>query len=190
MLAAFADPGRLQLLGRLVAAPASNSELTAFLGCTKAELGAQLSVLGGAGLIRMERTADGERVALRAERLEEIATLTRASTPQPAATYPGASEDDLRVLASYLRGERLTTIPAQRKKLLVILRYLVERFEHGRDYPEPEVNDLLRVAHPDFATLRRDLIDFGFMVRSAGIYRRVDRSADYNGLADVDRNLD
>jgi hypothetical protein len=34
------------------------------------------------------------------------------------------------------------------------------------------VNDLLARFHPDFATLRRDLVDFGFLTRDHGIYRR------------------
>ncbi|MDP9356578.1 MAG: DUF2087 domain-containing protein, partial [Chloroflexota bacterium] len=45
------------------------------------------------------------------------------------------------------------------------------RFEPGREYPEKEVNAILRSAHEDVATLRRDLVDFGFMVRANGIYR-------------------
>jgi hypothetical protein len=36
--------------------------------------------------------------------------------------------------------ERLTQIPASRKKRVIVLRHLLERFEPGRDYPEHEVN--------------------------------------------------
>jgi hypothetical protein len=38
-------------------------------------------------------------------------------------------------------------------------------------YSEPEVNDTLRVAHEDVATLRRELVDYGFMHRERGLYR-------------------
>ena len=48
---------------------------------------------------------------------------------------------------------------------------MLERFAPGRSYPESEVNDLLREAHEDVATLRRELVDYGFMVRDRGIYR-------------------
>ena len=63
------------------------------------------------------------------------------------------------------------SIPAQRKKRIIILRRLLERFAPERDYPEREVNDLLRIAHDDVATLRRELVDYGFLVRDRGIYR-------------------
>ncbi|MCC2626874.1 MAG: hypothetical protein K0S14_524, partial [Thermomicrobiales bacterium] len=46
-----------------------------------------------------------------------------------------------------------------------------ERFAPDRAYREAEVNDLLREAHDDVATLRRELVDYGFMVRDRGIYR-------------------
>jgi len=39
--------------------------------------------------------------------------------------------------------------------------------------PGPKVNTLLQRHHPDFAALRRYLIDEGFMERHAGIYRRL-----------------
>jgi hypothetical protein len=48
---------------------------------------------------------------------------------------------------------------------------LLERFAPGRSYPESEVNELLREAHDDVATLRRELVDYGFMVRDRGNYR-------------------
>ncbi len=45
----------------------------------------------------------------------------------------------------------------------------MERFEPARRYPEMIVN-LLRVAHEDVATLRRELVDYGFMVRGKRFY--------------------
>jgi hypothetical protein len=79
-----------------------------------------------------------------------------------------------RVLASFLIGERLKTIPARPKKRRVVLRWLVERFERDAEYPEARVNELIARHHPDFAALRRYMVDEGLMARQAGIYRRVD----------------
>jgi hypothetical protein len=38
--------------------------------------------------------------------------------------------------------------------------------EPGRRYPEPEVNELLGRYHPDYAMLRRYLVDDGFLDRA------------------------
>jgi len=77
------------------------------------------------------------------------------------------------VLANFVgAGGRLLGIPAQRKKRLVILRWLAEEFQPGRRYPEPEVNQVIGRRHLDFATLRRLLVDEELMQRRSGVYWR------------------
>lgn len=73
-----------------------------------------------------------------------------------------------KVLETFLDGERLIRIPAKRKKRDVVLRWLQEEFEPGVEYPEAEVNRILRVHHPDCATLRRELFEFGYLRRRGG----------------------
>lgn len=67
---------------------------------------------------------------------------------------------------------RLISIPAQRKKRLGVLRWLVEDFQPGRPYPEAEVNRIISRRHPDFATLRRHLVDEELMQRRRSVYWR------------------
>jgi hypothetical protein len=55
----------------------------------------------------------------------------------------------------------------------VVLGYLASRFDLGVDYDEADVNELLVQFNDDYASLRRYLVDEGFMTRSAGRYRRV-----------------
>ena len=47
-----------------------------------------------------------------------------------------------KVLRNYTNGDRLTKIPASRKKRLVILQWLVNQFDLGRTYTEKEVNEI------------------------------------------------
>jgi hypothetical protein len=77
------------------------------------------------------------------------------------------------VLKTFFRNGRLTQIPAQLKKQLIVLERLVEQFEPGRDYPEQEVNGILFAFHEDVAALRRGFIDQKLMTRERGVYRRV-----------------
>lgn len=73
---------------------------------------------------------------------------------------------------------KLTAFPAKRKMKIYALCYLAQHFEHGKDYTEREVNDLLLDWHTfaDPATLRRELYDYGFLDRSKDgkIYRFAD----------------
>jgi len=83
---------------------------------------------------------------------------------------------DRQVVEDYsLPDGRLKTIPAQRKKLEAILRYVVKAFEPDVRYSEKQVNEMLSRFHEDIATLRRELVGYGLMGREGGggVYWRV-----------------
>jgi hypothetical protein len=69
-------------------------------------------------------------------------------------------------------------MPARQGKRLVILRWLVERFEPGVSYPERQVNEILQQVDPDYAMLRRYLVDAGLMQRDQGIYWRTPQTSE------------
>lgn len=52
------------------------------------------------------------------------------------------------------------------KKKIVILGKIAEQFEHGRQYSEKEVNQILKPIYEDYMTIRRYLIIYGFMERT------------------------
>lgn len=58
--------------------------------------------------------------------------------------------------------------------MLAACAHLASRFEPGRSYDEAEVNAILADDAPDHATLRRHLVDEGFLRRDHGTYRRVE----------------
>lgn len=77
------------------------------------------------------------------------------------------------VLRAFLDADgRLRTMPAKHSKRIVVLDHIAQRFEPGRRYDEIEVNRELRGVHDDVASLRRHLVDEGFMTREAGVYWR------------------
>jgi hypothetical protein len=83
-----------------------------------------------------------------------------------------------RVLATFMPGERLIAIPRRHAKRMVVLDVIVQRFEPGRHYSEPEVNAILRELHEDVAALRRYLVDNELLDRAAGEYWRAGGSVD------------
>ena len=52
------------------------------------------------------------------------------------------------------------------KKRLFILETIAKQFEKGRKYTEKEINAVLKEIYSDYATIRRALIDCGFMGRT------------------------
>lgn len=82
---------------------------------------------------------------------------------------------DQKIVRNFTRPDgSLKTIPAQRKKLEAILRYLAQEFKTGEDYAEKEVNEILARFHEDTASLRRELISMGCLERDTRgeIYRK------------------
>ncbi len=61
---------------------------------------------------------------------------------------------------------KLKGFPAKEKKKIVVLKKIAESFEKGRHYEEKELNRILKSIYSDFPTLRRYLIEYGFMDRT------------------------
>jgi hypothetical protein len=79
---------------------------------------------------------------------------------------------DAEALRPFVRDGLLVSMPRRRAKRLVLLDAIAQAFAPGRHYTEAEVNETLRAIYPDFATLRRYLVDEGFLDRDAGEYWR------------------
>ena len=64
---------------------------------------------------------------------------------------------------------RLTQWPARQKIQRQAIGYLASRFEHGWEYDEKTVNEILCAGHTfgDWALLRRLLFNWGYMDREA-----------------------
>ena len=171
---ALADPARLRILGAVAERPLKGKDLSERLGLTPPTISHHMSRLVGAGLVTVRPDAQRRVYALDEAALRGLGreAAGRAGTEASAAAGGAAADRErAKVLRDFFDGPRLKAIPAQRKKRVIILQRLVERFAPARDYPEKEVNALLREAHEDVATLRRELVDYGFMTREAGVYR-------------------
>ena len=60
----------------------------------------------------------------------------------------------------------LKTFSSKEKNKLVILKIIAEQFEPSRKYTEKQVNEILKAIYHDYATIRRYLIEYGFMART------------------------
>ncbi|EGW40062.1 DUF2087 domain-containing protein [Desulfosporosinus sp. OT] len=60
----------------------------------------------------------------------------------------------------------LKTFSIKEKHKLVVLQEIVKRFQDQQIYTEKEINQILKFVYHDFATLRRYLIEYGFLDRT------------------------
>lgn len=85
---------------------------------------------------------------------------------------PAPRDPATHVRIAFFRDGRLTSLPARGSFRMAALQLLAERFERDRLYDEHEVNAILAEDAPDPATLRRLLVDQGFLGRMNGTYWR------------------
>ncbi len=129
-----------------------------------------LTRLESAGLA----SADGPNWTLHVDVLREVVTGHSWPSAQHTSSVEIANESPTRaaVLRAFFRDGRLVRLPAQRTKRLVVLDTLAREFDPGVRYPELEVNEKLTAYHPDYAALRRYLVEEDFLARENGIYWR------------------
>ena len=168
---ALADPARLRILGTIAERPQTGRELSERLGLTPPTISHHMARLVEAGLVRVTPEAQRRTYSLDLSALRDLARDDASSRDAPEFADSGDDPERAKVLRDFFAGERLTQIPAQRRKRVIVLQHLLTRFEPHRDYPEREANDILRLAHEDVATLRRELVDYGYMTRGNGVYR-------------------
>jgi hypothetical protein len=165
------DPNRLRILGVLAGRAVTPDELATALGLEPRLIAPHLAHLRQLGLLKETTPSPDGRLALDLDTLRRLGR--DAFAPEQVATFgPGEAVEDWErdVLRNFFVGERLKEIPSTPKKRYTVLKWLAGRFEAGTRYPESEVNQLLQRYHPDFASLRRYLVDEGFLQREPGVY--------------------
>lgn len=171
LLKLLLDEGRLRVLGHLAGQPAGVRDLATQLGMKEGAVSHHVGKLSEAGLLSSRTENEQVVYALDAARVQALKRELFAATAAPAAATK-AEDPAAKVLRNFVDGERLKEIPASQGKRLVILAWLASKFEVGVTYPERQVNEILQRHHPDYASLRRYLIDAGFMQRASGVYWR------------------
>jgi hypothetical protein len=164
----LADDDRRRAIAALVLGADTIEAVQRDTGLGAREAGRGVQRLVDAGLVI--RSDDGSLHLLG----EAFALAARAEAERAprSAEHDGEPESVARVLRSFVRDGRLTSIPTVRAKRLVVLDWLAQRFDPGRRYSEATVNLIISAVHPDTASLRRFLVDEGILDREHGEYWR------------------
>lgn len=167
---ALADANRLKIVGLLAGQPYTVEQLAAILELGDSTVSHHLARLSDAGLVSARAEGYYSVYSLQTEVLAEMAKrlLSRERLPDLAGGVDRAAYDR-KVLANFTDSSGcITSFPAQQKKFLVLLRYVVQAFEPGKRYSEKQVNEILSRYNKDTARLRRGLVEFKLMAREGG----------------------
>ena len=168
---ALANKSRLKIVGILANRECSVSDLADLLDLRESTVSHHLAMLRELGLVRLQAEGNTHIYWLNQEALIQM-NKDLFSTESLSTLVQGVDEQSWedKVLSTFVIDDRLTQIPARFKKRQVILRWLADKFEFDRRYTEREVNEIIQRHHPDYASLRRYMIESKLMQREKGIY--------------------
>lgn len=171
------NESRLKILGLLANQERSVGELAEFLNLREPTVSHHLAAMKEIGLVEVRAEGNVRIYRLETHALEKMSKdlFSQESLSTLAASEAGDSWEQ-KVFRTYVADGRLKQIPTQYKKRMVILRWLVTKFEMDARYTEKEVSERLKQYHPDYAALRRYLVETRLMQRENGIYWRLPES--------------
>jgi hypothetical protein len=166
LIAALADDSRLRVFAHVLLHGGTTAQVAVAAGLREKDTLKRLTMLESAGLVVHDE--HGWRATTEALREAAAGAAAQRHAVDHGAGDPGVAA----VLRVFMPEGRLEQIPAARNKRLIVLDHIARVFEPGVHYPEGEVTTLLTAFHPDYAALRRYLVDEGFLARAAGHYWR------------------
>jgi DNA-binding transcriptional ArsR family regulator len=178
MLKALADDSRLAMLRVLAEREHAVGELAERVNLSEPTVSHHLARLREAGLVSLRMAGNQRFYRVHAEGLARFKRLAREIEQAPPPREPRPDDEawiaalgwpaaDQQVLREHTQAGVLTRLPVrQTRKLEVILRWLATLFEPETLYTEAGVNAILkRVYAEDYVSLRRDLVDLGYLRR-------------------------
>lgn len=170
----LADKSRLQILKSLIQEDMYVERLAERLGLTPATISFHLKKLEDANAVTSYKEQYYTMYTLKKEVfMTSIIDIIREESDEAREQQEREEAYRQKVITSFFEYGKLKTIPAQRKKKLIILEEILKNFEKDRIYTEQEVNETIQKYHEDYCTLRRDMISEKMMKREGTNYQRI-----------------
>ena len=170
---ALLDTDRLRIVARLVSAPANRMELAEATGLPHRELIRQLGLLHYFGLVKPVEPAPRHPDPYTPFALnEEAFRAARQSLGKLKGRKPRPTDARLMTLETFMPGGKLTVFPRKQEQMLIILDEVANKFEPNKQYKEQDINVILEEVNEDYCTLRRSLVDYGYLTRQRGVYMK------------------
>jgi hypothetical protein len=162
----LAEPLRMRVFAAVVLGAATPGEVVTRTGLTAREVAAALRRLADGGIV-----SPAPPLVAHIDVFKEAARFASGARSTTDELDPDRAR--AAVLRAFLVDGRLVAFPAARSKRRIVLEHIAAAFEPGVRYAEREVDAILRAWHPDYASLRRYLIDEDLLTRDAGVYWRI-----------------
>ena len=173
---ALGNENRLRIVGLLAQRDHTVRELAAELGAREPTVSEHLAYLKESGLVTMRPAGTSRIYSFNGDALTQLSKAVFSQQKLAEVIKESPETYEKRVLASFVKDGRITSFPAALKKQLVLLQWVARQIDPDCEYSEKEISAFLKQFNEDYATLRRELVDWHFMTREAGRYWRLPES--------------
>lgn len=173
LAAALLDTDRLRIAGMLAGGAANRMELSQATGLSHRDLLRQLDMLRQFDIVKLEEPAPRNPDQYsRYELNKEAFRAARQAMGKYKGVKPRPTDSREMTLATFMPGGKLTNMPHKQEQILTVLGEIARKFSADRQYSEREVNVILEEVNEDYCSMRRYLVDYGYLSRTGGIYTK------------------
>jgi hypothetical protein len=181
LLKVLADESRLDLVRILNEGEYTVGDLARMVKLGEPTVSHHLTRLRAASLVSLRMAGNQRYYRINKtglDRFKKLAAEIERMPPEPDQVNDtwidalGWTAEDQQVLRTYTSGGQIASLPAlpaKKQELTVLFRWLATLFQPDRLYNEREINSILKSVYAeDFVSLRRDLVDLGYLRRERG----------------------
>jgi hypothetical protein len=172
---ALLDLDKIRIVAVLANGPANRMDMAEATGLSHRELIRLLDGLQSFGLVKLEEPAprDPDHYS-RYELNQQAFTAARRAMGKYKGVRKRPSDSRELILDTFMPDGKIRVLPLKQNQIVVILEEVAQRFELEKQYTEREVNAVLEGISEDYASLRRYLVDYGYLsrTRDGSVYQK------------------
>ena len=176
LASALLDNDRLRIAGLLAGGPSNRMDMAQVTGLSHKELLRHLDNLQSFGVVKLQEPAprDPDQYS-RYELNAETFRVARQAMGKYKGVRKRPMDSRLMTLETFMPGGKITALPLKQPQIVVILDEIALRFDPEKQYTERDVNLILEeISEEDYVTIRRYLVDYGYLTRArdGSVYRK------------------
>ena len=171
IMKSLADASRLRVLNSLINKPQYVEELAQRIGLAISTVSFHLKKLENAGLVYKEK----EQYYIVYHHCDKILNMSLRDLISFDNIDKFIQDERIKsynqkVLNTFIKNKKVTKLPVQRKKRMIIIEEFVKLFAPDKKYSEKEVDNIIKTLYDDYCTVRRIMIDEQIMEREKQSY--------------------
>lgn len=102
---------------------------------------------------------------IKEDKIEDLVSVHKAAS-MVDERYATTEKEKNKIINTYFdETGHLKEYPSKAKRKIIVLSEIMSNFKEGRKYSEKEVNRILKRIYDDYVSIRRALVEYGFMDR-------------------------